>query len=203
MVTLQHVGCIYTTIQSKIISNKSLDRLKNFSYITHCINNIGDIPNFHLPIVQHFLITETPIPHYQFELHNSRQATINPLNPLIRCTTFTALNHAKTLLDQVKLYELKIQSHITHSQMTDALDMGLHVLSLLGIEFDQTPPIQEENIEDLINLPSMTDPSKLAAMRILMTLMSPAFIANPALLAPIAFTMINLTLKNGHSPPSA
>jgi predicted ATPase/signal transduction histidine kinase/CheY-like chemotaxis protein len=115
----------------------------------------------------------------------------------------TTLNHAKTLLDQVKLYELKIQSHITNIQMTEALDTGLEVLRLLGIELKKTPPIYEGEIEDLINLPLMTDPSKHAAMRILMTIMSPAFIANPALLGPIAFTMVNLSLKEGHSPPSA
>jgi predicted ATPase/tRNA A-37 threonylcarbamoyl transferase component Bud32 len=115
----------------------------------------------------------------------------------------TALKHAKTQLDQVKLYELKIQSYITHSQMTEALELGLHVLGLLGIELLKTPPIQEGNIEDLIDLPLMINPSKLAAIRILMTIMSPAFIANPALLGPISFTMVNLSLKEGHSPPSA
>ncbi|MBE9563286.1 MAG: AAA family ATPase, partial [Proteobacteria bacterium] len=114
-----------------------------------------------------------------------------------------ALNHAKTLLEQVKLYELKIQSHITNTQMTEALDMGLHVLQLLDIELEQTLPVHKGKIEDLINLPLMTDPAKLAAMRILMTIMSPAFIANPAFLGPIAFTMVDLSLKKGNSPPSA
>ena len=115
----------------------------------------------------------------------------------------TVLNHAKTLLDKVKLYELKIQAHITNTQMNEALDIGLQVLNLLDVELEQTPPIQESNVADLIDLPIMTDPNKLAAMRILMTIMSPAFIANPALLGSIAFTMVNLSLKDGNSPASS
>jgi len=140
-----------------------------------------------------------------FSLHVERVETLylNTHFEQSQALADTALNHAKTLLDQVKLYELKIQSHITNIQMIEALDTGLEVLRLLGIELKKTPPIYEGEIEDLITLPLMTDPSKQAAMRILMTIMSPAFIANPTLLGPIAFTMVNLSLKEGHSPPSA
>jgi len=111
-----------------------------------------------------------------------------------------ALHQAKTLLEKVKVYEIQIQSYITQNQMTAAIETGRHVLEMLGIELDNDPPSQELIIEDLINLPLMTDTYKLAAMRILMTIMSPAFIANPALLAPIAFTMVNQSLKHGNSP---
>ena len=114
-----------------------------------------------------------------------------------------ALKHAKTRLEQVDIYELKIQVHITQTQMTEALQMGLYVLELLGIELQQSPPVIEVAIEDLIHQPAMVEPTKIAAMRVLMTIMSPAFIANPALLAPIAFTMVNLSIKEGNSPPSA
>ncbi len=79
--------------------------------------------------------------------------------------------------------------------MAAALETGLHVLGLLGIELEQKPPVIKVAIEDLINQPLMVEPTKVAAMRILMTIMSPAFIANPALLAPIAFTMVNLSVK--------
>ncbi len=113
------------------------------------------------------------------------------------------LSHAKTRLDQVKLYELKIQSYISNTQMTEALDSGLSILRLLDITLLETPPLYVGEIEDLSNLPLMIDPAKLAAMRILMTIMSPAFIANPSLLGPIAFTMVDLSLKEGNSPPSA
>jgi predicted ATPase/signal transduction histidine kinase len=113
------------------------------------------------------------------------------------------LSHAKTRLDQVKLYELKIQSYISNTQMTEALDSGLSILRLLDITLLETSPLYVGEIEDLLNLPLMINPAKLAAMRILMTIMSPAFIANPSLLGPIAFTMVDLSLKEGNSPPSA
>jgi len=114
-----------------------------------------------------------------------------------------ALQHAKTRLEQATIYELKIHVHITRTQMAEALKVGLLVLDLLGVKLEQTPPVIQVAIEDLIHQPLMVEPTKIAAMRILMTIMSPAFIANPSLLAPIAFTMVHLSVTEGHSLPSA
>ncbi|HID99097.1 MAG TPA: GAF domain-containing protein [Thiotrichaceae bacterium] len=113
-----------------------------------------------------------------------------------------ALHQAKTRLEQSKVYEIQIQSYITQNQMTAAIETGLHVLEMLEINLEQAPP-SHDRIEELINLPILTDPDKLAAMRILMTIVSPAFIANPSLLGPIAFTMVNLSIKQGNSPLAA
>jgi len=113
-----------------------------------------------------------------------------------------ALHQAKTRLEQSKVYEIQIQSYITQNQMMAAIETGLHVLEMLEINLEQTPP-SHDRIEELINLPLMTDADKLAAMRILMFIMSPAFIAKPSLLGPIAFTMVNLSIKQGNSPLAA
>ena len=112
------------------------------------------------------------------------------------------LHQAKTRLERIKVYEIQIQSYITQNQMTAAIETGLHVLEMLEIKLEQAPP-SHDKIEELINLPLMTDTDKLAAMRILMFIMSPAFIANPSLLGPIAFTMVNLSIKQGNSPIAA
>ncbi len=114
-----------------------------------------------------------------------------------------ALQHVQTCLEQANIYELKIQNYITQTQIADALNTGLLVLNLLGIELEQVPPVIPITIEDLIYQPRMTDPTQVAVMRILMTMMSPAFIVNPNLLSPIAFTMVHLSVNYGHAAPSA
>ncbi len=60
--------------------------------------------------------------------------------------------------------------------MREALDLDLQVLEMLGVSLSQTPPA-ELKVEELVNLPEMTDAHKLAAMRILMTAMPPAYLA--------------------------
>ncbi len=108
------------------------------------------------------------------------------------------LKNAKTLLEKVKVYENKMLFHIAQNQMLIAIDISLQVLEMLGEPLSQSPPPQLI-IEDLINLPEVVDPYKLAAMRILMTLMSAAMFANPSLVVPIGYSMVNLCIKYGNS----
>jgi signal transduction histidine kinase len=112
------------------------------------------------------------------------------------------LQQAKTLLEKVNIYELKIQADIAQNQMQAAIDTGLKVLEILGVEFKYEHP-KELIIEDLADLPAMTDPYQLATLRVLHTLISPAYIANPNLLSPIVLTTIDLCIKYGNSPLSS
>ncbi|MEH2464601.1 ATP-binding protein [Nostoc sp.] len=107
-------------------------------------------------------------------------------------------SNSKTILDAVKVYEKKIQFYVAQNRMREALDLDLYVLEILGVSLSQTPPA-ELIIEELVNLPEMTDAHKLAAMRILMTAMPPAYLADPALLPLIAFTMVHLCVQYGNS----
>ncbi|WP_287252847.1 MULTISPECIES: ATP-binding sensor histidine kinase [unclassified Moorena] len=109
-----------------------------------------------------------------------------------------ALEQAKTQLDQVKVYELKIHGYIAQNQMQVALDTGLQVLDMLGIPLEQDPP-KDLISEDLADLPEMTDLTKLAAMGILKSVGTPAFVANPALYPLLIFTQINLCINHGNS----
>ncbi|MDJ0555149.1 MAG: AAA family ATPase [Microcoleaceae cyanobacterium MO_207.B10] len=124
------------------------------------------------------------------------------------------LEKAEQILDKVKVYEIKIQACITLSQLPEALDIALSVLSLLGINIPHNPSqsdiqeylqttktnLQGKNISELINLPLMQDPQKLAAMRILSSIFSLVFVGKPELLPLIASEPINLSLKSGNSP---
>ena len=111
------------------------------------------------------------------------------------------LQKAKTILEQVNLYVLKIRLNLAKNQIQSALDNGLQVLEMLGVTLSQSPP-QELNIEELANLPEMSDRYKLAAMQILLLIFSPACFGDGKLSLPILYTMIDLSSQYGNSSPS-
>ncbi|MCZ0901606.1 hypothetical protein ON021_17055, partial [Microcoleus sp. HI-ES] len=57
-----------------------------------------------------------------------------------------------------------------------------------------------KRIEDLANLPEMTDPNQQAAMRILSGIISTAVQGKPRLVPLLAFRMVKLCIKYGNSP---
>ncbi len=127
------------------------------------------------------------------------------------------LNSAKTLLDQVKVYEVKIQAYMAQTRGLEAVKTGLQVLKLLGINFPENPQpsdIQQamvetrgnlgsRQIEDLINLPPMTDAEKLAAMQILSSLSSATYISAPQMYPLTVCQRVNLSLQYGNAAWSA
>ena len=90
-------------------------------------------------------------------------------------------------------------------------------MKLLGIEFpenisnseiqaqlNQTESLfAEQSIEDLINLPVMTDKKCLAAMRILSNITTFVYQAEPNLYVFVISTQVNLSVKYGNSEQSA
>ncbi|MBW4604542.1 MAG: AAA family ATPase [Calothrix sp. FI2-JRJ7] len=122
------------------------------------------------------------------------------------------LEQAKTLLDKVKAYEVKIFTYVAHKKPLEAIAIGLQVLKLLEITFPQKPTgedigkaitytaslIPENGIEELINLPEMTNPCKIAALSILKSISSSAYIANPPLHLLILLSMVDLSIQYGN-----
>ncbi|MEA5515867.1 AAA family ATPase [Nodularia sp. UHCC 0506] len=131
--------------------------------------------------------------------------------------TEVVLQQAKSLLDKVKVYEVKIIADIVQSKQLEAIQTALSILQLLGINFPNEPTsadIQQgmdniasdlagKAIADLINLPLMTDLNKIAAMKILMGVLPAAFQTAPAMMPIIACEMVNLSLKYGNTAVSA
>ncbi len=129
----------------------------------------------------------------------------------------TVLQQAKTLLDKVKVYEVKLQADIAQHQQLAAVETGLTVLKLLGVSLAQEPhpedielglqELQTElvgtKIEDLAQLPVMTQPYKLAAMGIMPILSSAVYVAVPALYPLIVFQQVKLSLEDGNTGASA
>ncbi|HLO48922.1 MAG TPA: ATP-binding sensor histidine kinase [Kamptonema sp.] len=119
------------------------------------------------------------------------------------------LQQATILLDKVKVYELEIQFSIAQNQMLEAIEIGTRVVELLGVKLspisgnDRTEKVNLPRLEDLENFPIMTDPYKLAAMRILMNISAAAVIANSPSLMQIVLTMLALCIEEGHSAVAA
>ncbi|MEZ2321367.1 MAG: AAA family ATPase [Microcoleus sp.] len=112
------------------------------------------------------------------------------------------LRSAKNQLDLVKMYQLKILFYQAQSLMLKAVETGLEMLTMLGISLLDNQNIavpKLPRIEELENLPIMTDPYQLAAMEILTALYPPAYIAKPEIVSSLVLTMVNLCIDHGHS----
>jgi len=123
------------------------------------------------------------------------------------------LQAAETVLDIVKVYEVKIQTDIAQNQPLEAINTGLQVLQQLGISFPETPTqldiqleldtitslIGEQPIEDLLRLPEMTQPDKLAAMKILSSITIAAYVASPDLMPLLVTKQVNLSIQYGNA----
>ena len=127
------------------------------------------------------------------------------------------LNNAKTVLEKVKVYDVKIQAAGAQGNFKAAIKIGLKVLKLLGVilpaepsQLDIQKGFQEnlslydgKEIEELINLTDMTEPEPQAAIHILSSISAAAYIANPELMLLIVLSMVNLSIKYGHTTWSA
>ena len=127
------------------------------------------------------------------------------------------LQKAQTLLDKVKVYEIKIQAYGAQMKFMEAIDIGLEVLKLLGVELPERPnqsdliremeqiksALAGRQAQELIDLPPMTDSYKLAAMRVMNYLSSPAFIALNQLSLLMWCRQVNLSIQYGNSAGSA
>ncbi|MBK1985991.1 AAA family ATPase [Sphaerospermopsis aphanizomenoides BCCUSP55] len=126
------------------------------------------------------------------------------------------LQKANSLLDKVKVYQVKIQSYTAQNKPLQAIETALSILKMLGISLSQKPHKLDillklvrtrlnfagKPIEKLIDLPEMTNPYKLAAMRILSDVTAAAYFAIPELFALIVFEQVSLSLKYGNTPTS-
>ncbi|MFM9268138.1 AAA family ATPase [Tychonema sp. BBK16] len=124
---------------------------------------------------------------------------------------------AKSLLEKVKVYELKVVFYFNQNQSQASIDIGLEALKLLGVYLHQKPnkfkifmgliltklAVGNKRIEDLSQLPPMADANKIAALRILTNMGPAAFVVAPDMFPLIVFKMVTLSLKYGNAPLSS
>ncbi|MBD2494249.1 AAA family ATPase, partial [Nostoc sp. FACHB-280] len=127
------------------------------------------------------------------------------------------LDQAQTVLDKVPVYKVQIRVLTAQNQLADAIAIAAQAITQLGIEFpsDITPSLSEQTlqnvevalegkvIEDLVNLPAMTDPTMMAAMELLGTIMPMVFQAQPTFLPFVSAKIVSLSLQFGNAPVSS
>ncbi|MEH2067347.1 MAG: AAA family ATPase [Nostoc sp.] len=127
------------------------------------------------------------------------------------------LARGKTLIDKVKVYEVKIKAYGAQNQALKGINTALAFLKLLGVEFPEHPSQSDvqlvmaeiasnlagRRIEDLIDLPEMTEAQMLAVMNILSSTHALTYQATPELFALFLIKQIDLSLQYGNAPLSA
>ncbi|MDF0552377.1 ATP-binding sensor histidine kinase [Kamptonema sp. UHCC 0994] len=127
------------------------------------------------------------------------------------------LQSAGSLLERVKVYEIKLQAYAVRNQFVEAIKIAFSVLKLFGVSFPESPTdadIQrafadtksqwsDRPIEQLKDLPTMSDLEKMAALRILSSIIGAAYIALPQFLPFIVCEQVKLSIKYGNAPWSA
>ncbi|MEG4112479.1 MULTISPECIES: AAA family ATPase [unclassified Microcoleus] len=125
-------------------------------------------------------------------------------------------NCAKTLLDIVKVYKVQIQAYMAQNKLLEALNTGLQVLKQLEVEFPDSPNpsdigqalgetaaiLSGTRIEDLIELPEMTDRYQLAAIGILSSIFSACYSGMPVLVPLTVCKQVNLSVQYGNASVS-
>jgi len=118
---------------------------------------------------------------------------------------------AQTLMDRVRVYEVKINAHKADNDLPSAIDTGLEALSLLNRKIPRHPTkaqvamgliaseIRLRNVtsEKVLNLPIMEKPEHIAAMRIMVNISPSAYWAEPNMLPILSFELIAMSLKHG------
>ncbi|MEG5115325.1 AAA family ATPase, partial [Microcoleus sp. A2-C5] len=126
------------------------------------------------------------------------------------------LQKAQTILDKVKIYEISIGAQTAQSQMLEAIAIGRDALEQLGVklptETDETKigkalqnlasQLQGRRIEELVDLPMMSDATTQAAIQLLGTLFPPVFLGMPGLLPVLSSRMVSLSIEFGNAPAS-
>lgn len=123
------------------------------------------------------------------------------------------LEHAKTLLDRVRAREIQLWSYTAQNRLQETVSTGLKICRELGLRFPKHPNnfsimtallrlrlrLGGKPIEDLAYLPEMTDPCKLAIMRILGNISGAIHKAFPRVFPLTTFKLTEMAVRYGNS----
>lgn len=123
------------------------------------------------------------------------------------------LNHGKSILDKISIYQLQNDRSVAEHRLTDAINILLPMLKELGIYLSMAPSCSEikntmdtvtarlegKSDADLLHLPPMIDPYKHAAIQMLASAVSSAYQTYPALYTMAILKMVDLTMEYGWS----
>ncbi|MEG4285732.1 AAA family ATPase [Microcoleus sp. A006_D1] len=128
-----------------------------------------------------------------------------------------AIDRVRTPLEQVGFYIVKIQALSSQNKLLEAISIGQLILKELGVEFPDSPTLQDiqqaveeinssiadRAIEDLFDLPAMVDPQKLAMMQVATSMGPPSYLVGSPLFSLVTALQVNLSIQYGNSRTSA
>jgi predicted ATPase len=123
------------------------------------------------------------------------------------------LSRAASKIDQAAAYRVKVLLHTVKSENPQAVESALTCLRVFGIDLPAHPTLEQVRaeyetlwqtlngrpLESLIELPIMTDPELLAAMKVLSVLASPAYFTDFHLFCLFASRMVRISMQHGMS----
>lgn len=126
------------------------------------------------------------------------------------------LENTTNVLDKVEVEHAAIQAYIAQHELDKSVNTGLQLVKRLGISFPKK--VQKYHVlisllktkiklapyqaKKLYDLPKMTNPAILAAMRTLGALTTPAYFSNPDLLPLLITKQVRLSIRYGNAPSS-
>jgi diguanylate cyclase (GGDEF)-like protein len=123
------------------------------------------------------------------------------------------LQQARSLLDTIKIYEIKIQAYAVQNQQLAAFQTALNILQKLEITFPEHPSLSDiqtafaetkakfltKSLDELMNSTATKDGKVLAAMRLLLISSACSYIAAPQVMPLIALKQVSLSLEYGNT----
>src|SRR5260370_14686307 len=153
---------------------------------------------------------------FALELHRAECEflTGEPVAAAERLTVL--LSHAANTVELATVAGLRVDLYTTLDQSDRAVDVGLEYLQHLGIEWSPHPTAEEappdyeriwsqlgsRPIEELIELPLMSDPASLATLDVLTKVLPAALFTDANLLSLAICRAVNLSLERGNSDGS-
>jgi len=127
------------------------------------------------------------------------------------------LKHSNQLMDQVKVYEIRLQAYKMQDNKMEAIAIGQKVLAMLGVSIPKKASkitatiailriywgISKKQTDRLIDLPEMTDPKQLVITRLLTYVGTAFYISAPEILPIIVSEQIRIFSRYGNTPASS
>lgn len=153
---------------------------------------------------------------FKINIERAEVAYLNGDRALAESLANTMLELPLRAIDKVAVLELKTLIFTARLEYKDAIVAGREAIALLGVDLPAKPntatilaqiaktklKLRGYSDADILLLPAMQDPNKMAVMRVLKLLAPPAYFSEPNLLPIIAMTHVRLTVSYGTAPYS-
>ncbi|BBD67253.1 multi-sensor signal transduction multi-kinase [Nostoc commune NIES-4072] len=127
------------------------------------------------------------------------------------------LQYAKAITDTANVCEVKIEAYTVQGKLLAAIDTAMQFLQPIGIEFPKEPTdedfvlalqetqaiLSDKTIAELVDLPEIQNLELRAALRVLVKVTTPAYLAKPELHRLLVLKEVALSIKYGNTSGSA